>query len=75
MVILIYQSLGSYNLFTYSDIIEEHRRAICIYCETVDDRKLMMQDYEIDKSDNVIFGKLLKFRDPPHGALTGLFKP
>jgi hypothetical protein len=75
MVVIVYQSLGSYDLRSNPGIIEERRQAIAIYFETVDDRILMLQDYEIDKSGNVIFGTLFRLRNPPQNELTGLFKP
>ena len=74
MVVIVYQSLGSYDLSSHPGIIEERRQAIAIYFETADDRILMLQDYEIDKSGNVIFGTLFRLRNPPQDELTGIFK-
>jgi hypothetical protein len=75
VVVIIYQSLGSYDLSAHPGIVKERQQAIAIYFETVDDRILMLQDYEIDKSGDVIFGTLFRLKNPPQNELTGLFKP
>lgn len=74
MVVLAYESWVTNQIGTFPSLAPDRRQAICIYGETIDDAMTMVQEYEIDKSGKVIFGKSAKLRKVYPGALTGFFK-
>ena len=73
MVILIYQAWVSNDLGTFPSIAADRRRALCIYGETKNEIMMMMQEYEINSNNYVVFGKSSKLKKPLYDALTGFF--
>ena len=73
MVIIIYQAWVSNDLGTFPSIAADRRRALCIYGETKNEIMMMMQEYEINSNNHVVFGKSSKFKKPLYDALTGFF--
>jgi len=75
MAILIYQAWVSNDLSTFPRIAADRRQAICVYGETGLESMIMLQEFKIDKSGIVTFGKTSKLNKAVYDLLTGLFKP
>jgi hypothetical protein len=72
MVVIISLARIGYKDSSHPGTAAVRPTAISVYCETANDRVLIVQEFEIDSGGNVIFGELAKLNNLPPGSLADL---
>jgi hypothetical protein len=73
MVVITYESWVSNSFMAPPSIAKDRRQAICVYGETVQENKLMLQEFKFTKSGGVVFGSFVNIKSSAVGLLTDFF--